>query len=123
MTQPINLVENMENPVVVLVRPRVMRNQTTGTYAAEILELGLGVYGPSREEVLDRLEKMFVSAVAARRRLGKLAAWLDNSGLEWYIQGSRHDKGAAVKDRANAEQVIVGDWHQDGVEAPRQLIA
>lgn len=73
-----------EGRVVVVVRPRIFASEVPGRYAAEILELGLGAYGATPEDAQRKLIAMFAGAVQARRQLGRLAAWLERSGLEWY---------------------------------------
>ena len=73
-----------EGRVVVVVQPQVAASEAPGRYFAEILPLGLGAYGDTQEQALESITAMFASAVQARRQLGRLAAWLDRSGLEWY---------------------------------------
>lgn len=73
-----------EGRVVVLAQPRFRQNTVTNLYAADIRELGLVATGATPEEALQRLVQMFAGAVASRRKVGRLVAWLDDSGLEWH---------------------------------------
>lgn len=73
----------MEGRVVVIVRPEVFVSEIPGQYFARILALGLGTYGATSDEALRDLIAMFAGAVRRRRNAGRLAAWLDRSGVEW----------------------------------------
>ncbi len=74
----------MESRVVVIVRPEVCVSEVPGKHFARILALGLGAYGATPEDALHHLIVMFAGAVRRRRNAGRLAAWLNRSGVEWY---------------------------------------
>ena len=70
--------------VVVLVSPKMLTHQPTGTHAARLVPLGLTAYGKTQDEALLKVKRMFQSAVGAHREQGTLEAWLNRSGLIWY---------------------------------------
>ena len=74
----------MEARVVVIIKPELARSEVPGQYFARILALGLGAYGPTPEEALRDLVTIFAGAVRRRRIAGRLAAWLDRSGVQWW---------------------------------------
>lgn len=47
-----------------------------GVWTAEIASLGLGAYGATEEEAIDRLHEMFIEALLAHTHSGKLSEWL-----------------------------------------------
>jgi hypothetical protein len=69
--------------VVVTVRARTFFSDVARGYAAEIAELGLGVYAETPKEAQRKLRAVLVDAIQTRRQLGRLVAWLDRSGITW----------------------------------------
>ena len=105
-----------EGRVVVLVRPHVFVSEVPGRFAAEILELGLGTYGATPGEAQQKLIAMFAGAVAARRGVGRLAAWLDRSGLEWYWE-PQYGEDIPVLNADRAYSEVSGSRRELGMAA------
>lgn len=98
-----------EGRVVVLAQPRIRQHRVRNVYAADFLELGLGATGATPDEALRRVMGMFVGAVQSRRKVGRLATWLNHSGLEWYWEDEyqRSSTIASADDKPGAE---TGMW-------------
>jgi hypothetical protein len=69
---------------VLVVDPEIVPSGIPGRYFARIVPLGLGASGATPEEAARKLLAMFAGAVRRRRIAGRLAAWLDRSGVDWH---------------------------------------
>ncbi|MDP2661948.1 MAG: hypothetical protein Q8R28_14580 [Dehalococcoidia bacterium] len=113
-----------ERRVVALVSPKMLTNSKTGMHAARILELGLTAYSGTPDEALQKVKRMYASAVRAHRELGTLEDWLSLSGLEWYWEDDYEgvtpvvdadDRVQAGRLRGQKKAAVAshnaGDWH------------
>ncbi len=110
-----------ERRVVALVSPKMLANSKTGMHAARILELGLTAYGSTTDEALQKVKRMYASAVRAHRELGTLVEWLNLSGLEWHWEDNYKgeqpvlDADDRIQTRSEKKAIVAShdaeEWH------------
>src|SRR5690349_9859545 len=105
-----------EGGVVVLVQPLILKNAVTGVYAARITPLGLTAYGATADDAIQAVKEMFAGAVQSRRKLGKLAFWLEHSGVKWFWE-TDYDQDIALESADGKEPRPANRWRELGMVA------
>lgn len=76
----------MYNNITILEERTIFYHEPMSCWVARIRGIGLTVYGDTREEAAEKIERMLESALRYRRREGLLEEWLKGlteRGVKW----------------------------------------